>query len=139
MPLDASLASWLVLSRIPGLGNEGLRRLLQTFGSPDAVLNASASSLSKHVKPAVARAIADGIDKTSLAAVAAWLDDPLNHILTIADAEYPQSLLNTADPPLLLYVKGRLDLLNAPALARKRGGRPPSTLPTRWRQRNRAQ
>src|SRR3990170_2172670 len=99
MQLDASVASWLILSQTPGLGNEGLRKLLQAFGSPDAVLNASVSSLAKHVKPAVARAIVDGVDTSGLAAVAAWLDDPLNHILTIADPEYPQSLLNTIDPP----------------------------------------
>jgi DNA processing protein len=119
MALDASLASWIALSRIPGLGNEGLRRLLQAFGSPEAVLDASVSSLSAHVKPALARAITegDGDDGSALAAVADWLDDPLNRVLTVADAEYPQSLLNIADPPLLLYVKGRLDLLNAAALA----------------------
>jgi len=117
MSLDASLASWLTLSQIPGLGNEGLRRLLQAFGSPEAVLQASHSSLSKHTKPAVAQAIADGIDDSILAAVASWLDDPLNRIITLADTEYPQSLLNTADPPLLMYVKGRIDLLNAPSLA----------------------
>lgn len=117
MPLDASLASWLALSQIPGLGNEGLRRLLQTFGSPEAVLQSSISSLSKYVKPAVASAIAQDIDESVLTSVTAWLDDPLNHILTIADAEYPQHLLNTADPPLLLYAKGRIDLLNVRALA----------------------
>jgi DNA processing protein len=117
MALDASLASWITLSQIPGLGNEGLRRLLQAFGSPDAVLNSPISSLSTHVKPAVARAIADGIDEAGLAAVAAWLEDPLNHVLTVADAEFPQFLLNTADPPLILYAKGRVDLLNAAALA----------------------
>jgi DNA processing protein len=117
MPLDASLASWVVLSQIPGLGNEGLRRLLQAFGSPDAVLQASVSSLSQYVKPVVAQAITTGIDESALVPVADWLDDPLNHIFSIADAEYPQHLLNTADPPLLLYVKGRIDLLNARALA----------------------
>ncbi|MBI5890522.1 MAG: DNA-protecting protein DprA [Nitrosomonadales bacterium] len=117
MSLDASLASWLILSQIAGLGNEGLRRLLQAFGTPEAVLQASVSSLSRHVKPVVARAIAEGIDDTSLCLVADWLDDPQNRILTVADDEYPQALLNTADPPLLLYVKGRLDLLNVPALA----------------------
>jgi DNA processing protein len=117
MTFDASLASWLALSQIPGLGNAGLRHLLQIFGSPEAVLQASIASLSKHVKPAVARAIAGGIDESELASIALWLGDPLNRILTIADAEYPQHLLNTADPPLLLYVKGRLDLLNMPSLA----------------------
>jgi len=117
MPLDATLASWLALSQIPGLGNEGLRRLLLAFGSPESVLSASISSLSSHVKPVVARAIANGIDESSLEPVANWLSDPLNRIFTIADAEYPQSLLNTIDPPLLLYVKGRTDLLNVHALA----------------------
>ncbi len=117
MPFDATLASWIGLSQIPGLGNEGLRRLLQAFGSPESVLAASASSLSKHVKPAVAQAIVSGIDEATLEPVATWLDDPLNRILTIADADYPQSLLNTADPPLLLYVKGRIDVLNRRSLA----------------------
>ena len=117
MALDASLASWITLSQVPGLGNEGLRRLLLAFGSPESVLSASISSLSSHVKPAVARAIATEVDESILVAVAVWLEDPLNRIFSIADAEYPQSLLNTADPPLLLYVKGRTDLLNARALA----------------------
>ncbi|MBU1424560.1 MAG: DNA-processing protein DprA [Gammaproteobacteria bacterium] len=117
MTLDASLASWITLSQVPGLGSEGLRRLLQAFGSPDAVLQASSTSLSRHVKPVVAHSIVGGVDESILAATADWLEDPLNRILSVADAEYPQSLLNTADPPLLLYVKGRLDLLNSPALA----------------------
>lgn len=117
MPIDASLASWITLSQIPGLGNEGLRHLLQAFGSPDSVLSASVSSLSKHVKPVVACAVAEGINQSAFAPVASWLDDPLNRILTIADPDYPQHLLNIADPPLLLYVKGRLDLLNSPSLA----------------------
>jgi DNA processing protein len=117
MPFDASLASWLTLTQVTGLGNEGLRRLLQAFGSPEAVLNASTTSLSQYVKPAVARSIAGEHDDVLLHTVEDWLGDPLNHILTLADAEYPQALLNTADPPLLLYVKGRVDLLNTRALA----------------------
>lgn len=117
MSLDASLASWLKLTQISGLGNEGLRHLLQAFGSPDAVLDASVSSLSQYVKPAVAKAIKGEFDDALLEVTAAWLDDPLNRIVTLADAEYPQALLNISDPPLLLYVKGRLDLLNVRSLA----------------------
>ena len=117
MPLDASLASWISLSQTPGLGNEGMRRLLQAFGTPDSILAASVSSLAKHVRPAVAQAVATGVDESVFSAVAAWMEDPLNRILTIADSEYPQLLLNISDPPLLLYVKGRLDLLNVKSLA----------------------
>ncbi len=117
MKLDAELASWLTLSQIPGLGNEGLRRLLQAFGSPAAILATPASTLKQHVRPAVANAIGREPSNDILAAVSAWLEDPLNHLVTLADADYPQSLLNIPDPPMLLYVKGRLDLLNHSSLA----------------------
>jgi DNA processing protein len=117
MSLDASLASWLKLSQISGLGNEGLRRLLQAYGSPEAVLAASVASLSQHVRPAVAKVIRDDCDPPHLDTVAAWLSDPANRVITLADPEYPRALLNIADPPLMLYVKGRLDLLNARSLA----------------------
>ena len=114
--MDTELASWLALEQIPGLGNEGQRRLLQAFGTP-ANIFATPTSLLKQVAPAAAEIIARGWDESKLEPVAAWLKDPLNSILTLADAEYPQALLNIADPPILLYVKGRRELLNHAALA----------------------
>lgn len=115
--LDPTLSAWLRLSQVSGLGNEGLRRLLQAFGSPEAVLDAPVSALSDHVRPAVAKTIRTETDVAYLDIAASWLADPSNHLLTLADKGYPRALLNTADPPLLLYVKGRTELLNAPALA----------------------
>ena len=118
MQLDAVLEAWVKLSFIPGLGNEGLRRLLQVFGSPGAIIDAPSSALVGHVKPSVAKAITANLNEQPyLTTVADWLEDPLNRIFSIADTEYPQSLLNIPDPPLLLYVKGRLDLLNTRSLA----------------------
>lgn len=117
MAVDSGLASWLQLYMVPGLGGESQRRLLSAFGSPSAVLEQSVAELSRYVKPAIARRLAADIDSSIIDAVSAWLDDPLNHVITLADAEYPKSLLNIPDPPILLFVKGRLDLLNAPALA----------------------
>lgn len=117
MILDAELASWITLSQTPGLGNEGLRKLLQSFGSPANILTAPAHSLRQVVRPAVALSIANGIYEPALVPVVEWLEDPLNSIVTLADADYPQSLLNISDPPLLLYVKGRRELLNHSSLA----------------------
>ncbi len=117
MPLDATLASWLTLSQIPCLGNEGQRKLLQTFGSPEAVFLASSAELNRIVKPSITSSILQGFDEAALAATETWLSDSHNRILTIADADYPQALLNITDPPLLLYTKGRTELLNIPALA----------------------
>ena len=115
--MDAELASWLALNRVSGLGNEGLRQLLQAFGTPVQIFATPAPALRQIVKPAVADAIAQGVDETALAPVAAWLEDPNNGVITLADPDYPQALLNIPDPPLLLYVKGRRELLNRPALA----------------------
>ena len=117
MAANAELAAWLKLCMIPGLGGDGQRRLLQVYGSPSAVLEQSSAELSRHVKPAIARAVATEDDGAAIETVLHWLSDPLNHIVTLADEAYPQALLNLPDPPTLLYVKGRLDLLNAPSLA----------------------
>ncbi len=117
MQLDVELASWLTLSQIPGLGNESIRKLLQAFGSPSAILSSSTASLKQIVRPALANAITQDPKSGALENVSLWLEDPLNRIITLADSEYPQALLNIADPPLLLYVKGRLDLLNRSSIA----------------------
>jgi DNA processing protein len=115
--LDPSLKAWLALSLTHGLGGEGARRLLKEFGSPDAVLAASISSLKHLVKPDAAAAIKRGIADDAFNLALAWLEDKNNHVVTLADSVYPQALLNIPDPPLLLYVKGRVDLLNQAALA----------------------
>ncbi len=115
--MDAETASWIALSQTHGLGNAGLRSLLQALGSPAAVYAASVHTLRQLVRPAVADAIAQGWDEAALAPVARWLEDNRNGVVTLADPDFPQALLNTADPPLLLYIKGRRELLNGPALA----------------------
>jgi DNA processing protein len=117
MPLDPELAAWIALGQVSGLGGEGQRQLLQVFGSPSAIFAAASSSLAQYVKPAIAKAIGQGIDEAVLVTLASWLDDPNNGIVTLADVDYPRSLLNIPDPPLLLYIKGKRALLNAPALA----------------------
>lgn len=117
MAAEASLKAWLALSLTRGLGGESARRLLKEFGSPDAVFTASISSLKSVVKTDVAAEISKGIADDAIAPALVWLGDNNNHIVTLADSDYPQALLNIPDPPLLLYVKGRLDLLNRSSLA----------------------
>ena len=109
--------AWLRLSLISGLGNAGLRNLLSAFGSPERVLAARHAELRRLVAAEIAAQIADGGNADAAQQAQAWLDDPVNHIVTLGDTDYPQLLLQTADPPPLLYVKGRRELLNRPALA----------------------
>jgi DNA processing protein len=118
MTLDRNIEPWLRLGLLRGLGDEPLRRLLVAFGSPEQILGASHAQLCRVVAPSLAREICNGgAADDALAPVAAWLDDPANQIITLADAQYPQMLLQIPDPPPYLYLKGRQDLINRPAIA----------------------
>jgi DNA processing protein len=81
------------------------------------VLAAPRTELVRHAGAAAAAAIKEGAAAEAVAAAQAWLGEPGNHVVTLADAAYPRRLLEIPDPPALLYVKGRLELLARPALA----------------------
>lgn len=114
---DTSLEDWLRLTLIPGIGGETQRRLLSAFGLPAAVFAAGRSALRGVVGEPLADALLDHECAAEIAAALDWAGQPGNRILTLADAGYPRALLDTADPPALLYVKGEPALLNRPALA----------------------
>ena len=119
MPTDAGLASWLRLTMVSGVGGEIRRTLLKTFGLPDAIFNASMGALRGVIDSTQAERLLR-LDPAMCAEIDAalnWAAEPGNSIITLADSTYPQSLLSSADPPVLLYVKGRAELLNRPGLA----------------------
>jgi DNA processing protein len=109
--------AWLRIALIPGLGNATLRKLLAEFGGPEKLLTARQAELRKFAAADVAALIVGGGNIADAQVALAWLRAPDNHIVTLGDADYPQLLLQTPDPPPLLYVKGRLNLLNRPSLA----------------------
>ena len=117
MDLDEELEAWMTLSLAPGLSAGSFRRLLVAFGGPRQILSAKRSALAKVVPDAAAAAALAPVPRERMQAVGAWLDDPANRILTYADSVYPQALLQIPDPPPVLYVKGRVDLLNGRILA----------------------
>jgi len=114
------LADWIRLEQVRGVGPETARKLLRHFGLPANIFSAEIKVLRELVSDRIAQALTAPPDATALAQIALtlqWANGPDNHILTLADAEYPANLLNITDPPLLLYVKGRIELLSRPALA----------------------
>lgn len=102
---------------MPGLGGQGVCQLLAAFGSPEKIYGASRQRLRDIVSDAIASAIVQGPDPVLQEMIAAWLQQPGNHLVTLADASYPQSLLDIPNPPPLLYAKGRVELLNLPSIA----------------------
>ncbi|HZN27230.1 MAG TPA: DNA-processing protein DprA [Burkholderiales bacterium] len=117
MMLDADLEAWLTLSFAPGLSNDAFRRLLATFGGPHEVLAQSRAELARCVPDRAARAVSAAPPRELLERAAQWLSEPGNHVITLADDVYPKALLDAPDPPPVLYAKGRVELLNAPAFA----------------------
>jgi DNA processing protein len=114
------LPAWLRLLTTPGVGRGGARQLLAAFGVPQAVFDASAAQRRDCVDAAVATALDDEPSHFAglLSSTRAWLDGAADRDwITLGDARYPQGLLQTADPPLLLYTQGRSELLNSPCLA----------------------
>lgn len=108
--------SWIALSLIPGAGPESIRTLLKHFGSPRNILSQQASDLSQIVGKRVSAAICAGADPEKLQNALRWLERDNHHLLTFADSDYPQLLLQIADPPPLLYLKGRRELVGRAAL-----------------------
>ena len=117
------LAAWLRLVETPKVGRETARKLLAAFGSPEAALAATFDSHCRVVSESAARALMSPpadfnarLDRTLT-----WLIDTSAHagrtVISLGDPRYPQRLLDTADPPLLLYAQGRVDLLQADAIA----------------------
>ena len=107
---------WLRLALAPGVGNTSLIRLLTAFGSPEAVLASGRTALAAHLSRAQCDALLADPDAAQLDAAHAWLAQPGNSLMTLADADYPKTLLEIADPPAMLYCKGRRSLLSQPCL-----------------------
>lgn len=110
-------AAWLALCLARGVSPSTVRNLLARFGSPAAVFAQSQASLGTVVARKDVDALLAEQDSGRVRAALTWLEAPDNHLVTLADEDYPRALLEIGDPPPLLYLKGRRDLLGAPALA----------------------
>ena len=118
MELDGSL-SWLAMTLTPGLASRLSARLLREFGSPEEVFRASppqlkACSVPSETAQAVVKKEAFKRAEKDLAYLRK-IDGC--RLINWSDPEYPQNLLQIYDPPVLLYVRGDAQILNAPSLS----------------------
>lgn len=117
MPARPDAIHWLTLEAVPGLGGEGLRRLLDAFPDAESICRARPGQLSPFVGEAVAQGIAAGVATDLLQAGLNWLQGPDNHLITRDDPAYPPQLRELPDAPRWLYVKGDPAWLARPMLA----------------------
>jgi len=114
------IADWLRLEQASGVGCRSAHALLSVFGAPRAIFDAGPAALSIHLGASQAQALCAPVtpELASLTeATLAWLAEPGHHLLTCHDLLYPAALAQIPDPPLLLYIAGRLETLARPRLA----------------------
>jgi len=117
-PSATHVLEWLSLTLTPGLGPTKSRKLVERFGGPEAVFQASLTELEgAGIQAVSAQAIATGksaeLAREEMArAAAAGVA-----VLSLEDPAYPPRLHEIYDPPLALYVRGNAELLAQPGIA----------------------
>ncbi|WP_353147882.1 DNA-processing protein DprA [Pollutimonas bauzanensis] len=114
------LGAWVRLSLEPGLGPAQARSLLAAIGLPQDIYAMSTAGLGKFLPGDLARQLKQAPSDEMQEAIhntLQWLEYPSHHLLTLADPAYPRALLDTHDPPILLYANGNLGLLSRPIIS----------------------
>lgn len=114
------LLAWLRLTTAPGVGPMAARRLLARWGLPQAIFSRDIAAWRECVSAAQAQALATRSGEAFDALVQRtwqWLREAppasvARAIVTLGDAAYPQALLATDDPPVLLYLEGAPELVH---------------------------
>ncbi len=115
---ESRTLEWLALALTPGLGPTKARRIVEFFGSVEALFRASLTELE-----------ATGITATSAQSLGTGRSMELAQeemgrvtaagvrILTLGEPAYPTQLKQVYDPPLVLYVRGDPAVLGQPGIA----------------------
>lgn len=117
---DDELDAWLRLQLTPGVGRGTARELLARYGMPQELFAQPRARLRADVGEALATVLADEPPDwpQARATLHDWLGgDACRRLIPLGDAAYPAGLLQTADPPLLLYAQGRTEWLASPSVA----------------------
>ncbi|MEW5723592.1 MAG: DNA-processing protein DprA [Thermodesulfobacteriota bacterium] len=116
---ESSLFHWLALALTPGVGARTYRRLLEAFGTPEAVFQASAADLGR--VPRLHRTAREALTRFDRGPRVAEELEAIRrkgfHLVTLPDEEYPARLKEIFDPPPVLWVAGDLRPVDLAAVA----------------------
>jgi DNA processing protein len=105
---------WLALRMVPGLGVLRSLRLIEQWKSPQAVFRASPSELeASGLSASLARSIASGCSFEEAVEQQEKLRAINARVISLQDPLYPQRLRSIYDPPLVLFARGRVELLDS--------------------------
>ena len=103
---------WLALTLVPGLGTRNAGKVIARFRTPQAIFRASPSELeSAGISGGLARSIVSGCTFEDAVAQQEKMMAAGAVAVTINDPRYPPLLREVFDPPILLFARGRVELL----------------------------
>jgi len=114
---EEDLRAWLRLIRAPGIGLGWGAKLLEQFGDPLKLFDASPGAIAAAGVP---RALQAGLLEQDAKAIdhdLAWLRGEGRTLVTRTDERYPELLKQISQPPLALFCQGDVALLSAPQIA----------------------
>ncbi|MEO8648443.1 MAG: DNA-processing protein DprA [Acidobacteriota bacterium] len=113
------MKEWISLNMTPGIGPRAATKLLERFGSADAVFHARRSELeSLRIQPETIESIIKREFDVKAAGELERVKNLGGDILTLDDGSYPSLLREIADPPITLYVRGNWEAcLEMPCVA----------------------
>jgi DNA processing protein len=114
-----SREAYISLNMVDGIGPIRLRALLDRFNEPQEILSASKGDLMQveGVGEEVARSVISWREQVDLDAELQRIEKAGVRVISRDDPEYPKSLREVYDPPVVLYVKGTLSERDALAIA----------------------
>lgn len=108
----------LALNMVPSLGPVRLRKLVEALGSPENVLSARRPDLDRI--EGLNRGVVDSVlgweSKIDLSKELARIREFGAEVVTQEDEEYPRLLREIHDPPIVLYVWGKLQMRDQHAI-----------------------
>jgi len=105
---------WLALRLVPGLGTSKAGRLIEQLRTPQAIFRASRSDLeASGLSGSVAQSIASGCTFEDAVDQQQKMLETGTALVAIADPRYPARLKEIFDPPIVLFVRGRQELLQS--------------------------
>lgn len=103
---------WLALRLVPGLGTRKANQILAQFRTPQAIFRASRSDLeASGLAGSVAQTIASGCTFDEAVDQQQKMLETGTVLVPLADPAYPARLREIFDPPIALFTRGRLELL----------------------------
>jgi DNA processing protein len=102
---------WLRLTLVPGVTPVQQRALLATLGSAAQIVAGPHGRIAAIVGEDAAKLLEKGPDARLLNRTLDWLALGGHHAIAWGDPAYPPRLAQIADPPALLYARGRSELL----------------------------